>query len=156
MSAGADPSWSLRAASAEDADAVREVIIAAAIAAWGSFVGAERIRRVNEDGGHPADLVAADAEGVFGIVSWDATSGEITRLYVHPRGWDRGAGTALLERAIDALRSAGCRRAWLNTEERGERTVAFYERRGWRRDGEIRERDWHGARLREPRFILDL
>ena len=50
----------------------------------------------------------------------------------------------------------GCRRAWLNTEERNEAAVRFYLAHGWRIEGEPRVRDWHGARLVEPRFVRDL
>jgi GNAT superfamily N-acetyltransferase len=64
-------------------------------------------------------------------------------------------GRSLLATAEEALRAAGVRRAWLNTEERGP-AVAFYERCGWRREGAPRVRDWHGARLVEPRFVKDL
>ena len=102
------------------------------------------------------DLVAVDDEGVFAFVAWDTDTGEILRLYTHPRGWGRGAGRALLEHALQALRAAGRTQAWLNTEERGERTRRFYERNGWRESGTARVRDWHGATLREPRYIKKL
>ena len=139
-----------------DGPAIGELLIAAGIAAWGSFLGAERIEAASSDRTHPADLVAADDEGVLGFVSWDETSGEILRLYTHPRGWGRGAGRALLERALLALREAGREQAWLHTEERNERGCGFYERLGWRRDGEVRVREWHGVTLREPRYVKDL
>ena len=100
--------------------------------------------------------MAVDAEGVLGFVAWDADTGEILRLYTHPRGQGRGAGRALLERALEALREAGRTQAWLNTEERNEGARRFYESNGWREDGPARVRDWHGARLREPRYVRDL
>ncbi len=64
-------------------------------------------------------------------------------------------GRALLAEAEQALCAAGVSRAWLNTEERGP-AGPFYERCGWRRDGATRVRDWHGARLVEPRYVKDL
>lgn len=149
-------SWTLRPAADRDLPAIAAVLTEAGVAAWGGFLGEERIRAANADRVTPARLVAVDDEGVAGFVSWDAATGEIDRLYTHPRAWGAGAGRALLEAALDALRAAGCRRAWLNTEERNERAVAFYERLGWRRDGEVRVREWHGAPLREPRFVKDL
>jgi GNAT superfamily N-acetyltransferase len=100
--------------------------------------------------------VAEDDAGVFAFVAWDDATGEILRLYTHPQGWGRGAGSALLARAVAALRAAGCRRAWLNTEARNERARQFYERHGWRPDGTARDRIWHGAHLHEPRYVLDL
>lgn len=146
----------LRKPTPEDAAGLREIVTAAGIAAWGDFLGRERVASATAETDHPADLVAVDEDGVCGFVAWDERTGEITRLYTHPRAWGRGAGTALLDRALDGLRAAGVRQAWLNTEERGSRAVAFYEERGWRREGEPRVRDWHGARLREPRFVFDL
>jgi ribosomal protein S18 acetylase RimI-like enzyme len=116
----------------------------------------ERIEEANRGRQHPADLVAEDDAGVFAFVAWDDATGEILRLYTHPRGWGRGAGSALLARAVAALHAAGCRQAWLNTESRNERARHFYERYGWRLDGTARDRIWHGAHLHEPRYILDL
>jgi GNAT superfamily N-acetyltransferase len=148
-------SWSIRPAAPEDADAVSDVLLEAGAKGW-AYLGEERIRKANRGKHHPADLVAVDEDGgVFAFVAWDAGSGEIVRLFTHPRGWGRGAGRALLERACDALRSAGRAQAWLYTEERNA-AVGFYERSGFRREGKPRVRDWHGARLCEPRFARDL
>jgi GNAT superfamily N-acetyltransferase len=149
-------SWEIRPATEADAAEISSVLTAAAIAAWGEFLGADRIKRATIDLRHPADLVAADAEGVLAFVAWDAATGEIVRLYTHPRAWGRGAGRALLDRALDALRAAGRTQAWLNTEERNSRTRAFYLRQGWREEGPPRVRIWHGAPLREPRYVRDL
>jgi GNAT superfamily N-acetyltransferase len=145
----------IRPATADDAPAISEVLTAAGVAAWSEFLGRERILSANAGRTHPANLVAIDNDGLCAFVAWDDKTGEITRLYTDPRAWGRGAGTALLERALDALRAAGREQAWLYTEERGS-AAGFYERRGWRREGSVRERDWHGARLREPRFVKDL
>ena len=149
------PPPALRPATAADAPAVAHVLTEAGVAAWTGFLGEERIRAANASRTHPADLVADDANGVCGFVAWDAGTGEVTRLYVHPRAWRLGVGRALLTAAEDALCAAGLAQAWLNTEERGP-ACAFYERCGWRREGPPRERDWHGARLVEPRFVRDL
>ncbi len=156
MSSFSDASWEIRAATPVDAEAISEVLTAAGVAAWGDFLGAERIRAATGGRTHPADLVAVDGDGVFAFVAWDVASGEILRLYTHPRGWGRGAGGALLDRALAALRAAGCTYGWLNTEVRNLQARRFYEGRGWRLDGEVRERDWHGAQLREPRYVIDL
>lgn len=148
--------WRLRAPSPADGEAMAAVLTEAGVAGWGGFLGEDRIRAATTGAYHPADLVAADAAGLLGFVAWDEATGEIMRLYVHPRGWGSGAAKALLDAALDALRGAGCRQAWLSTEERNLRAIRFYEREGWRREGEPRVRDWHGARLCEPRFVIDL
>ena len=146
----------IREATPADAQAISAVVLAAGLRAWGSFLGAERIAAANRGRTHPAHLVAVDDEGVFAFVAWDETTGEITRLHTHPRGQGRGAGRELLGRALDALRSAGRTQAWLNTEERNTQARRFYERRGWVEDGPPRIRDWHGARLVEPRYVKRL
>lgn len=132
------------------------MLLAAGLEAWESFLGPGRIEAANRGRRHPADLVAVDHEGVFAFVAWDAESGEITRLYTHPRAQGRGAGSRLLECALDALRAAGCSEAWLNTEERNVGARRFYERQGWIEEGPPRVRDWHGARLVEPRYAKRL
>ncbi len=148
--------WRIRAATLADVDAVGEVLTAAGLEAWSEFLGAERIEAASRGRRHPADLLACDVDGVFAFVAWDSGNGEILRLYTHPRGAGRGAGEALLEMALTALREAGHRRAWLNTEERNVAARRFYERRGWREEGPARVREWHGASLREPRYVIDL
>lgn len=126
------------------------------MAAWGGFVDAEQVEAAARARAQPADLVAADATGVVGFVAWDENTGEITRLYTHPRAWGRGVATELLDHALDALRAGGRSLAWLYTEERNERGRRFYEGRGWRIEGPPREREWQGARLREARYVKDL
>jgi ribosomal protein S18 acetylase RimI-like enzyme len=146
----------IRSATPSDADAISAVVLAASLQAWGSFLGRERIESANRGRRHPANLVAADAAGAFAFVAWDVKTGEITRLYTHPRGQGRGAGRRLLGCALDALRAAGWSDAWLNTEDRNVAARRFYERRGWVERGPPRVRDWHGARLVEPRYVKRL
>lgn len=156
MAADSDGSRFVRPATPDDAGATSEVLEAAGRAAWGPFLGEERVAAANRGKVHPADFVAVDEEGVFAFVASDAATGEILRLYTHPRGWRRGAGRALLDRALEALRAAGHAQAWLVTEERNEGARRFYESLGWREAGPARVRDWHGVRLREPRYVKDL
>jgi ribosomal protein S18 acetylase RimI-like enzyme len=146
----------IRTATAEDADAISSVLLAAGLEAWSEFLGANRIEAANRGRRHPANLVAVDEEGVFAFVAWDAATGEIERLYTHPRGQGRGAGGALLARAEDALRAAGRQVAWLNTEARNEAAQRFYKGQGWVEDGSPQLREWHGARLLEPRYVKQL
>ena len=99
--------WTLRPAEPDDADAISDVMLEAGAKAW-AYLGEELIRTVNQGVHHPADVVAVDERGeVFAFVSWDTDTGEIVRLFTHPRGWGYGAGQALLEAACTALRSAG-------------------------------------------------
>ena len=96
------------------------------------------------------EIVAEVGGEVVGFVV--PVSCEIDLLYTHPREWGSGAGRALLAAGEAALREAGCAEATLWTEERNERPRRFYEAAGWRTDGEVKERVWNGAPLRELRY----
>ncbi len=145
-----------RRAAPSDADAITAVLLAAGLDAWGPFLGNDRIEAANRGRRHPADLVAVDDQGVFAFVAWDENTGEITRLYTHPRGQNAGAGSQLLNRALDALRAAGRAEAWLHTEARNTAARRFYEHQGWVEQGPAKVREWHGARLVEPRYVKRL
>jgi ribosomal protein S18 acetylase RimI-like enzyme len=151
----ADGFW-IRLAEPADAEVISEILRRAGLAAWGPFLGADRIEEATADTVHPADAVAVDGEGVLAFVAWEDDTGEISRLYTDPRGQGRGAAGALLDIALEALREAGRLQAWLHTEERNEAAIGFYLSHGWRIEGEPRVREWHGARLVEPRLVHDL
>jgi GNAT superfamily N-acetyltransferase len=59
----------------------------------------------------------------------------IPAIYAHPSAFGRGAGPALLDEAIDAMRGRGYGQAILWMLEGNRRAEAFYERLGWHRDG---------------------
>jgi ribosomal protein S18 acetylase RimI-like enzyme len=77
-------------------------------------------------------------------------------LFVHPSHAGRGVGRQLLDAAHDVLRAAGCREAFLYTHEENQRALAVYEAAGYRRDGSVRESDFRGVHLREPRLVKPL
>ena len=86
--------------------------------------------------------VALVAGEVIGFVSSKSSgdpdsdgAGEVSAIYVAPRHWRGGAGTALLHSALGALRGAGFREATLWVVEDNVRARAFYERQGWAPDG---------------------
>src|SRR3954454_6316604 len=102
-------------------------------------------------------LVAADAAGaVRGFVAAHPADGELFLLFVHPSAAGRGVGRRVLDAAHDALRDAGCREAFLYTHEQNERALAVYRAAGYRPDGTIRESDFRGTALREPRLVRPL
>lgn len=146
--------WHIRPATSEDAEAVTEVILEAGAKGW-AYLGEDRVRNAIRGNRHRADLVAEDGGGVIGFTAWQPATGEVVHLFTHPRAWGRGAGRALLEAACDALRDAGRDEAWLYTEQRNA-AVGFYRAAGFTERGEPRIRDWHGARLHEPRLARDL
>ena len=155
----------IRPATTNDASAMAEIFAAAARVAWEAFLGTAPLdavdrspgpweRRIAEGG--PA-WVAEDAAGtVEGFVAVSVERCEVAMLYTAPATWGRGTGGALLAHAERALADAGCTRATLWTEERNTGPRRFYEGRGWRADGEVQERVWQGAPLRELRYAKAL
>jgi len=102
-------------------------------------------------------LVAIDELGdVVGFTAVHPREGEMFLLFVHPKHAGRGVGRALLDAAHGALRDAGCREAFLYTHAENERALAVYEAAGYRRDGSVRESDFRGVHLREPRLVKPL
>jgi ribosomal protein S18 acetylase RimI-like enzyme len=102
-------------------------------------------------------LVAIDEPGdVIGFTAVHPREGEMFLLFVHPQHAGRGVGRALLDAAHGALRAAGCREAFLYTHEQNDRGLTVYEAAGYRRDGSVRESDFRGVHLREPRLVKPL
>jgi ribosomal protein S18 acetylase RimI-like enzyme len=102
-------------------------------------------------------LVAEDETGnLVGFTAVHPGEGEMYLLFVHPEHAGRGVGRALLDAAHEALRSAGCREAFLYTHQENKRAIAVYEAAGYRRDGSVRASDFRGVHLREPRFTKPL
>jgi GNAT superfamily N-acetyltransferase len=157
----------LRHATADDAGALATIFAQAARAAWGHIVGAEALAALDED---PAPWRERLAAQVPPATTWVAElgdevvgfamirpgaepgEGELDLLYTHPSAWGAGAGRLLLGRAESELRAAGFAEATLWTEERNHRPLRVYAAAGWRPDGAVRERAWHGAPLREVRL----
>lgn len=169
----ADPSpITLRSAVAADAAAIGAVFDAAVRAGWG-FLGVlanepmftpEDWDKDVADNTRPPNslLLATDGAGrVIGFTAvhpdaGETNEGELFLLFVDPAHAGRGVGRMLLEAAHDALRAAGCSDAFLFTHEQNERALAVYEAAGYRRDGSVRESDFRGIALREPRLVTRL
>jgi ribosomal protein S18 acetylase RimI-like enzyme len=99
-------------------------------------------------------LVAVDEQdNIVGFSAVHTQDCEMFLLFVHPEHAGLGVGRALLDAAHEALRSAGCREVFLFTHEQNERSLAVYEAAGYRRDGSVRESDFRGVHLREPRLV---
>jgi GNAT superfamily N-acetyltransferase len=59
-------------------------------------------------------------------------------LYVRPEFWGTGVAGELHDRAVAAVRAAGCETARLWVLQANVRARRFYERRGWAPDGSSR------------------
>jgi GNAT superfamily N-acetyltransferase len=143
----------IRPATPEDLAAIAALHLASARAAFGHIGPVEQLEprdwSADLDAAETA-LVAVDGEEVVGF----AFSGgcELQFFFTHPRVWGRGLGRVLLAAAEDAMREAGCSEAHLYTEERNHRPLRAYRAAGWEPDGAVRERDWLGVPIREPRL----
>jgi len=156
----------IRRATAADAQAIGAVFDAAARAGWTylgelaqtpMFTADEWDQEVADHAPPNVMLVAVDeSSAVVGFVAAHPAEGELFLLFVHPDAAGRGIGRRLLDAGHDALRAAGCREAFLYTHEQNERALAVYRAAGYRPDGTIRESDFRGTALREPRLVKPL
>jgi ribosomal protein S18 acetylase RimI-like enzyme len=157
---------SIRPAIASDAEEIGVVFNAAVREGW-TYLGAlarepmfppeEWDKLVIEHAPPNALLVALDEPGnVIGFTAVHSKDGEMFLLFVHPLHAGRGVARGLLDAAHEALRAAGCREAFLYTHEENERALRVYEAAGYRRDGSVRESDFRGVHLREPRLVKQL
>jgi ribosomal protein S18 acetylase RimI-like enzyme len=87
--------------------------------------------------------------------------GEVVAIYVRPDRQSRGAGRALMDAAVDALRAAGARemRLWVLEENASSRR--FYERYGLAPDGvrhtfQVTRDDGTVVDLPEVRYAMPL
>jgi ribosomal protein S18 acetylase RimI-like enzyme len=156
---------SIRRAVAGDAPKIGAVFDAAVRKAW-TYLGElarkpmfppeEWDKLVIEHAPPNALLVATDESGVIGFTAVHPGECEMFLLFVHPKHAGRGVGRRLLDAAHEVLRAAGCREAFLYTHEENQRALAVYEAAGYRRDGSVRESDFRGVHLREPRLVKSL
>ena len=75
-------------------------------------------------------LVCEDDEAIQGFTCANPQTGYVWALFVIDAAHGRGHGTALLDEAMDGLRRAGNRQAFLTTGP-GTRAEQFYRAKGW-------------------------
>jgi GNAT superfamily N-acetyltransferase len=156
--------FAIRPAQPGDAEAIGEVFLEAAVAAWSSFLGEELVGSVQprvHEWLRGAMLVAQEGDAIVGFTRIHPDEDEdglgvLAMLYTRPSVWGRGAGRALMDAALGALRTQGSREAVLWTEERNVRARHVDEAGGWHLDGGVQEREWYGAPLRELRYRRSL
>jgi ribosomal protein S18 acetylase RimI-like enzyme len=61
---------------------------------------------------------------------------ELVAIYVEPDRWGRGAGAALMRAALERLTELPYDEVVLWTFKDNAPAIAFYERHGWKRDGD--------------------
>jgi GNAT superfamily N-acetyltransferase len=104
-------------------------------------------------------LVPAGGGRPIGFVSYgpsrdddDPAAGEIFAIYVLPQHQGGGGGRRLMEAALAALAGAGFATATLWVLDGNERARRFYERGGWRPDGQAKRDESRGFPLDEVRY----
>jgi ribosomal protein S18 acetylase RimI-like enzyme len=157
---------SIRSAAASDARKIGAVFDAAVREGWAylgdlakepMFPPGEWDKEVADHAPPNLLLVAIDErDDVVGFTAVHPQDGEMFLLFVHPAHAGRGVGWTLLDAGHEALRAAGRREAFLYTHEENQRALAVYEAAGYRRDGFVRESDFRGVHLREPRLVKPL
>jgi putative acetyltransferase len=83
-----------------------------------------------------AVLVAEESGRAIGVAGCRAEW--LDGLYVEPAWWSRGVGRTLHDAALDRLRAGGSARCHLWVLEHNDRARRFYERLGWRENGDTR------------------
>lgn len=68
----------------------------------------------------------------------EAGTGYVQRVYVDPDWWNRGVGTALVDRTIELLEGHGFKKLALQVLENNRKARAFYEKRGWQLERTVR------------------
>jgi GNAT superfamily N-acetyltransferase len=148
---------SVRNARVDDARAIARVHVDAWRAAYPGLIPDRFLARLSvderehqwlaslsDDDASPLVLVAESGGDLVGfstvaIPARDAEEGEdvgeIPAIYVAPRAWGGGAGRALIDASVAAMRAAGCREAVLWAVAGNERAAAFYVAQGWHDDG---------------------
>jgi GNAT superfamily N-acetyltransferase len=95
------------------------------------------VGKVSDD----AKVWVAEREGAIvglAVCSRDEGTAELRDLYVVPKAWGSGIARALHDTALDWMRPRATG-AILWVGEGNARARRFYEREGWRADGETRE-----------------
>jgi ribosomal protein S18 acetylase RimI-like enzyme len=161
----------LRAASAADIPSLERIFVASVAAGWSHIFGRELLSGLTQPDLPEWDLpgtsvVAAERDGVlvgfasfgppYGESGGDETLGKVYRLFVSPADWRGGVGSALLQRACDALTASGFHAAVLWVAERNEVARGWYDRRGWTPDGRRRTDSLLGVEYTSIRYRREL
>lgn len=162
----------VRDAVVDDAEAIADVHVASWRAAYAALLPpavldglsvaqrARHWRRVLSPGSPDRVVVAEDAGRVVGFAhvgpAHDADvgpgTGQLHTIYLVPDQWGAGTGRLVHDAGLARLGDAGSDRAVLWMLSTNARAAAFYERRGWVRDGRIRVQQFGGAVVIDHRW----
>jgi GNAT superfamily N-acetyltransferase len=114
--------------------------------------------------GTPRVILAQRDDITLGWIAWGPsrdrdprrTIAEIEALYIDPLHWRKGAGTLLIEEAIEAAASEGYREMTLWVLEENKRGRSFYETMGFTADGAFHPLNVGGRDVDEMRLRLKI
>ena len=87
----------------------------------------------------------------------NASTAEVSALYVHPEKWRKGIGPRTLSASLDQVRNCDFNQITLWVLEANERARSFYESFGFIQDGAVKDDDhWESFTVREVRYRLNL
>jgi GNAT superfamily N-acetyltransferase len=163
----------VRAATADDADAIASVQVRSWQAAYRGLMPDEVLEGLTVErrvevwrslaAGRPKESVLV-LEGDGGIEGFahvcagrdadaDAGTGEVSSIYLLPAAWGKGRGRALMEAAVGRLSAEGYHTATLWVLVSNDRARRFYETAGWSCDGtEKTERVGARSSITETRY----
>jgi GNAT superfamily N-acetyltransferase len=159
----------VRRARLDDAAAIAEVHVRTWQDAYEHVFGAERLTGVTVKQRLPmwrqilqsAEQTAVVAEDEDDrLIGWctvgpsrdEDADGELWGIYVLSDAWGSGAGKALMDAGVEALRESGCHEAILWVLEDNPRARRFYEREGWALDGGRKDDEFLGVKVTEVRY----
>ena len=117
---------------------------------------------------NPAELkvmyVAEEEGNVIGFIragksrdeNAPITTGEVTAFYVHPDHQGKGAGTLMMEKALEFLDKKGFTDAILWVLTNNDKTRRWYEHKNWKTEGEIKMDDRFTPPLNETKYFIKL
>ena len=138
-------SYQLRPIRGEDDPAMAEVIrtVMPEFGATGSGFAisdpeVDWMSRAYAEPRHAYFVIEADGRvlggcGVAPLIGGDAETCELRKMYFLPEARGMGAGTAMMQRCLDAARAAGFKRCYLETLAGMDAAMRLYERSGFRR-----------------------
>jgi GNAT superfamily N-acetyltransferase len=139
-------SLSIREARPDEAEALAAIQREASVAALAHIFPPERfpfpideVRERWRDAVADPELAVLVAERGGALVGVAGCRAEwLDGLYVLPASWGEGVGRELHDDVLERLRAAGSARCHLWVLEHNDRARRFYERLGWRQNGDTR------------------
>jgi GNAT superfamily N-acetyltransferase len=136
----------IRTASPAEAEVLLEIQRASAVAGFGHVFPPEKYPFPNEAVLDRWQKAVDDPTGVVVLAELDGAAVGLAAmraewldaLYVIPSCWGIGIGPRLHDHALTWIRDLGCRHCHLWVLEQNTRARRFYEKRGWRLNGDTR------------------